>query len=581
MLVRGERSDYAARVTAPAARFGVTLRSLAPLLVAAVTVIALLPSASARWSADDAYVLEHLQSPEWGSRLFAFNLDRPSDDSGAWWDGIIYQRRFVRIVPSAVMALEVGILGQDPWRVHLVSIALHLFNTLLVFHLSRRWLQHAGKAALVAMLFGAHPVVVEVASWLACQPLIIAAACTLLSAEWWIRYRLTSRPAWLVATVVTLLAAVLSYEAAIFAPVLLILGDIALHRGVRPGPSGWSSRVALLSVLVPFAVLSIWNNGGVVAPETSYRPGIGEVWSVGRIDLEAYLFKALGLVDPDRPAAYWIHNATGEPVAILLLLGCLVPLAGWARRQPLALLGLLTFALFLAPPWLMRATVSALNQPTLRQIYLPLMGVATILTALFYSMRFRTVVILALPVIVAFTLLDRRPRRGPGSGAADSPRLATALALAGSDAAVPVIVTGSFEPVLDRAGCPYDLSLTWPRRAQLNLVPPTVSGAAPRLVRRGDRSFTAHADDDGFAIATRRSSAAARAQYGSGGVRFRPVPPLLLTAGRQQVGEARIEILERHGPVLRTLGYTLERPLEQYAFIAVDGCTNVRPNRPS
>ena len=38
------------------------------------------------------YVLENLQAPDWSTRLFAFNLDRPSDYSGAWWDGIIYQR---------------------------------------------------------------------------------------------------------------------------------------------------------------------------------------------------------------------------------------------------------------------------------------------------------------------------------------------------------------------------------------------------------------------------------------------------------------------------------------------------------
>jgi hypothetical protein len=141
-------------------------------------------------------------------------------------------------------------------------------------------------------------------------------------------------------------------------------------------------------------------------------------------------------------------------------------------------------------------------------------------------------------------------------------------------------VTGSFEPFLDRAGCPYDLSLTWPRRAQLNLVPPTVSGTTPRVIRTGDRSFTAHADADGFAIASRRGPSAVRAQFSPGGMRIRPVSPSLVRDGHQQVGEARIDVIEADGAVIRTLGYTLDKPLEQYAFIAVDGCTKVRAYRP-
>src|SRR4029450_3447905 len=88
-------------------------------------------------SADDAYVLAHLHSPDWRVRLFAFNVDRPSEDVGAWWDGVHFQRRFVRLLPSALMAAEVSMLGQRPRPLHLASLALHLSNVLLVYWLSR------------------------------------------------------------------------------------------------------------------------------------------------------------------------------------------------------------------------------------------------------------------------------------------------------------------------------------------------------------------------------------------------------------------------------------------------------------
>lgn len=565
---------------APGSASRTKLWMLAPLLVAAVTIAALLPSTNVRWSADDSYVLEHLQARDWGTRLFAFNLDRPSDAAGAWWDGIVYQRRFVRIVPSAFMALEVRVLGQDPWRVHVVSLALHLFNALLIFHLSRRRLQDAWKAALVAMVFGAHPVVLEVGSWFACQPLLLATACLLLATEAWIRYRLTTKGSWLAAATVSMLAAVLSYEAAIAGPVLLVLGDIALRRRVLAPRRAWPPRLAVLGVLVPFLFLSLWNNAGVVAPETSYRPGFAEVWTVARIDLEAYLLKGLGLVQPGAPAAYWIHNRVGEAAVVALLLAVIVPLGWWARRDPLALLGILTFAAFLAPPWLMRATFSALNQPSLRQLYLPLLGLAATLTSALCLARLRTALILTLPVIAAFIFFDRQPRGGPGSGAADSARFVVAQALASDGVDVPVIISGSFEPVLDRAGCAYDLSLTWPGRPQLNLIPPSRSGAAPRLVRTSDHSFTAHADAEGFAIALRRRPPPNLAVFSSGGVRITPTPPQLMRDGHQQVGGARIELVGSGSAVIHTLRYTLDKPIEQYAFLAVEGCTKARANRP-
>lgn len=566
-------------MNASTSRSQASLRLIVPLLVALVTIAALLPSTAIRWGADDSYVLEHLQSPEWRTRLFAFNLDRPSEHAGAWWDGIVYQRRFVRVLPSALMALEVRVFGQDPFPLHLVSLILHVFSTLLVFHLAKRWLGGPARAALVAMLFGVHPVSVEVVGWFACQPLLVATVCTLLATEWWIRFRETGRAAWLGAAVVTVLAAVTSYEAAIAGPVLLVVGDMFLYRGADSRRRAWMPRLALLSVLVPFAMLSIWNSSSAVALETSVRPDLASIWKVARTDLAAYLFKALGLVRPGAPTAYWIHNAVGEPVALLLLLTLLAPLAWLARRQPLALLGLLAFAAFLTPPWLMRATVSALNQPSLRQVYLPLMGLAAVLTAALYCVRFRTALMLTLPLIIAMTILDRQPRRGPGTGGADSARVPTARALTNSQANVPVIVAGSFDPVLDRAGCAYDVSLTWPGRSQLNLVPPTVSGATPQLVRAGERSFTARSDERGFAIAAHRTPPAVRANFSAGGVRLTPAAPPLLREGHQQVGEARIEVVERDAEVVRGLRYTLEQPLYHYAFIAVDGCAKVSPLR--
>ena len=295
-------------------------RVFAPLLVSLLVLVALLPATRVGFGADDTYLLAHVQSPDWRTRLFAFNVDRPSEHYGAWWEGVRYQRRFVRLLPSALMAAEVATLGQRPWPLHLVSLALHLVNVLLIYRLVRRWLGHAGKAALVAAMFGVHPVAVEPVSWFATQPLLVATTCTLLSVESWIRYRAGEGRNWLFAALVAVFAAVTSYEAAVPLPLLIVAGDVVWLRNDRAAGSRWPARAALVALLVSYFVLVKLNQAGTTALEISHRQTVAEAWTVARVDLANYLFKALGLVQPGRPQDYWIYNALGEPAALLLLI---------------------------------------------------------------------------------------------------------------------------------------------------------------------------------------------------------------------------------------------------------------------
>ena len=356
-------------------------RVFAPLLVSLLVLVALLPATRVGFGADDTYLLAHVQSPDWRTRLFAFNVDRPSEHYGAWWEGVRYQRRFVRLLPSALMAAEVATLGQRPWPLHLVSLALHLVNVLLIYRLVRRWLGHAGKAALVAAMFGVHPVAVEPVSWFATQPLLVATTCTLLSVESWIRYRAGEGRNWLFAALVAVFAAVTSYEAAVPLPLLIVAGDVVWLRNDRAAGSRWPARAALVALLVSYFVLVKLNQAGTTALEISHRQTVAEAWTVARVDLANYLFKALGLVQPGRPQDYWIYNALGEPAALLLLILVSIPVAWWARRRPLALFGLFAFFALLAPSWVVRATIGSLNIPSLRAVYLPLLGLAAVVTA--------------------------------------------------------------------------------------------------------------------------------------------------------------------------------------------------------
>ena len=560
----------------PQSRLG---RVFAPLLVSLLVIVALLPATRVGFGADDTYLLAHVQSPDWRTRLFAFNVDRPSEHYGAWWEGVRYQRRFVRLLPSALMAAEVATLGQRPWPLHLVSLALHLVNVLLIYRLVRRWLGHAGKAALVAAMFGVHPVAVEPVSWFATQPLLVATTCTLLSVESWIRYRAGEGRNWLFAALVAVFAAVTSYEAAVPLPLLIVAGDVVWLRNDRAAGSRWPARAALVALLVPYFVLVKLNQAGTTALEISHRQTVAEAWTVARVDLANYLFKALGLVQPGRPQDYWIYNALGEPAALLLLILVSIPVAWWARRRPLALFGLFAFFALLAPSWVVRATIGSLNIPSLRAVYLPLLGLAAVVTAALSTTHFRNAAVIAAPLLAAACILDRQPHQGVGFGGAARGSVLTRKLLDGIDPARPVIVVGGFANVPKRSGCLYDVSLDWPGRVELRLVPPARSGALPHLIRTSERTFTASAPE-GFVVPLAREPlpgpAAARGRFNAGGFRVDREPPPLVREGRQRVADAIVEVEVRDTEAIRSLRYTLDRPLDDYVFLAAEGCSQVR-----
>jgi hypothetical protein len=551
--------------------------TFAPLLISGFVILALLPATRVGFSADDAYILAHVQSADWRTRLFAFNVDRPSEDFGAWWEGVHYQRRFIRLLPSAFMSAEVAAVGQRPQRLHLVSLALHLFNVVLIYRLARRWLAHDGKAALVAAVFGVHPIVAEPVSYFAIQPVLVATTCTLLSVECWIRYRTGQGRTWFFAALAAVFAAVTSYEAAVGVPLVIAAGDLVWSR-IRSSTSSWAPLAAVVALLVPYWILVKVNQAGAVALETSHRPTVAEAWSVGRVDLANYFFKALGLIRPDRAQDYWVYNALGEPLALLLLMLAIVPVVWWARRRPLALFGLLVFLALLGPPWLVRATVGTLNIPSSRALYLPLLGLAMVVGVALSTARFRNAVLIALPLLAAACIVDRQPHGGLGFGGASRASAATRTLLNGIDPARPVIIVGSFAYAPRRAGCLYEVSLDWPGRAELRLVPPGRSGASPHLTRTGERTFTASAPD-GFFLPMQRepvvAPAAGRVRYSPGGFRVTREPPPLVLQGSQHLSGATVEIETRDGDAIRSLRYTLDRPLDDYVFLAAEGCSQI------
>lgn len=140
---------------------------------------------------------------------------------------------YFRPLGVLLFTAEVRMFASQPPPMHLVSLVLHLVDTLLVFAVARRFArqlnpgQQPGYAPLVAMtLYGLHPALVETVAWIGCQFELLLTLFILLGL--WAAMAITSR--WRRAIAVSacfFLAAGAKESAAVF-PMLVALLDWTL-----------------------------------------------------------------------------------------------------------------------------------------------------------------------------------------------------------------------------------------------------------------------------------------------------------------------------------------------------------------
>ena len=80
------------------------------------------------------------------------------------------------------------LFGLKPWGHHLTSVLLHALNTVLVFLFLRSLTGAFWRSALVAALFGLHPLHVESVAWVAERKDVLSTCFGLLSLIFYARY---------------------------------------------------------------------------------------------------------------------------------------------------------------------------------------------------------------------------------------------------------------------------------------------------------------------------------------------------------------------------------------------------------
>ncbi len=145
-----------------------------------------------------------------------------------------------------------GISGQEAWGYHLLGLALHTLNAILVFSFLKQLTGRAWPAFFAALLFAVHPMQVEAVSWAAALSTVLFSTFYLGSLLAYLQWRRSPAPLWLALSLAAFVAAGLSKSAAVTLPLVLVAVDFYLSKN-RPGKF-WLSKIPYFAIALVFGL---------------------------------------------------------------------------------------------------------------------------------------------------------------------------------------------------------------------------------------------------------------------------------------------------------------------------------------
>ena len=450
------------------------------LLIVLVSAALLVPNSDHPFLGDDSYVLRNLDSPDLSRKFSAWTAEHPSPSSGPympWFFGYDYRRQFVRFVPSVLASVQAAFFGRDPTPYHLVSILLHMVSCILLFRLLLRLGLDRRASGLAAVLFAAHPAAAEVCLELMTQPIVTAGLCVLITGHLLLNYLEVPSRKRLAGLCLATLTTLCTYESIVLMPVFIVVVDIyAEKRTAVSRVGGWPLRTAMLACFATYMVgRTLWGAEdftlGSSFPRNLVLPTLSG-------DLAAYWVRAFGI------SSNSLHKdlAATAGIAVTAMVWLPVTLAAlvifYRRKQHLALLGLTWFFAFIAPPVLVRATLSIFSLPSFRQMYVSAIGILILIAVLFSRTSPRWNLGLAAAIVVAMIGSNLSSMGDITSRIASSTKIEAMVidALKHRPPSSDVIWLGSSKFVF-----PYSVTFNWPGRQELAAVPPLKSARAPTV----------------------------------------------------------------------------------------------------
>ena len=241
-----------------------------------------------------------------------------------------------RPVSYLTLLVDLTLFDLDPFALHFAGLLFHLAAVATVFSLARLiWPASRAFPYLAALLFGLNPVHADAVGWLAARSDPVVGFFSLATLLFYVRYRLHGRNLQAAACMGAYALALLSKEAAVVTPGLVVAVEPMLRQRARPG--GFLPALTGLAILTGAYLAYRYHLFGMFLGEYGGRQAAA--WS---ISLEAVKVAALRFVAAAPvPALRWILCLA--PLCILGLLAVrprkVAPLTG-----PLKRLGLLAAA---------------------------------------------------------------------------------------------------------------------------------------------------------------------------------------------------------------------------------------------
>jgi len=276
--------------------------------------------------------------------------------------------------------LDIQLYGFEAGAHHITSLLVHSATTVLLFGALFRMTGAVWRSAVVAALFGLHPIHVESVAWVAERKDVLSAffwMLTLLAYASYVRERRSSSYAWVV---VAFALGLMSKPMVVTLPFVLLLLDLWPLRRIEV-PVRWTAARALVLEKTPLFAMSVASSvitflaqrqGGTVA--SGVRLPLGERLGNAVTAYVSYIGKA---VWPIHLAAYYpyprVLPTAWVLVCTLFLLAASAGAIVAARARPFVLVGWLWYLGTLVPAiGIVQVGTQAMAD---RYTYIPLIGI--------------------------------------------------------------------------------------------------------------------------------------------------------------------------------------------------------------
>ncbi len=262
--------------------------------------------------------------------------------------------------------LEVELFGLRPSFHHLVNLALHLANVLLLFEVLRRMTRDHWRSTLVAAIFAVHPLHVEAVAWVTALKDVLSGFFWMLTLWAYLRYTAQRTPLRYVLVLFLTVLTMMSKPIAMTLPFILILMDVWPLRRIpvfsMPSKAWWMEKIPLLALSATSATIAFLAQREHF--QSALSPG-AMVLSLGYYVCKSIVPTGLCVWHPA-----WEHPPLVPTVASALLLALITTVAIHQRKTlPHLLTGWIWFIITLLPVLSLKEVAWAE-----RFTYLPLIG---------------------------------------------------------------------------------------------------------------------------------------------------------------------------------------------------------------